>query len=135
MSALNARLEADTLPIGDNDFVWLRYMNDQRFPWLIVVPKQDNLREWFELEEQDQQRLLRLINALSRALQQQTGADKMNLGAIGNLVPQLHVHIIARQQNDACWPAPVWGNGKAEPFGQNQQPVWLASIRSLFASI
>lgn len=130
MSQLNARLAADTLAVGETDFVWVRYMNDQRFPWLIVVPKQANLREWFELSLSDQQKLLQLVNELSQTLQSLTNANKMNLGAIGNLVPQLHIHLVARNEEDACWPVPVWGNGPAIPYPSDEPPLWLAAIQN-----
>lgn len=129
MNTLHSRLVADTRALAETDFAWLRYMNDQRFAWLIIVPKQADLREWFELEEADQQRLLRLVNGLSRELQQATNADKMNLGALGNLVPQLHLHVIARHQDDACWPGPVWGQGEPQPYADEQAPEWLPQLR------
>lgn len=128
MTQLHPRLAADTRALADTEFAWLRYMNDSRFAWLVVVPKQADLREWHELSPADQQRLLTLVNHLSHALQQVTGAAKMNLGALGNLVPQLHIHIIARNPGDACWPGPVWGQGQPEPYAAGVEPDWLAPL-------
>lgn len=128
MSGLHPRLAADTRALAEDSFAWLRYMNDARFPWLIVVPKQPGLREWHELAPADQQQLLVRVNRLSQQLQQLAGADKMNLGALGNLVPQLHIHIIARQAGDACWPGPVWGQGQPQPYPANEEPGWLAPL-------
>ncbi len=130
MSQLAAQLEADTLPVAEDDFIWLRYMNDQRFAWLIVVPKQPNLREWYELSPTDQSRLLTRVNQLAQQLQDITQADKMNLGALGNLVPQLHIHIIARRQGDACWPGSVWGQGQPQPYTNGDTPDWLATLQA-----
>lgn len=126
---LHPRLEADTRALGETPGFWLRWMNDQRFPWVIIVPRQSGVREWHELAESDQQDLLALVNRCSLHLQRLTGADKMNIGALGNVVPQLHVHIIARHEGDACWPAPVWGQGAPEPWDSQAQPDWLPALR------
>lgn len=104
-------------------------MNDQRFPWLVLVPKRDNIREWFELDSSQQHDLLDLMNRCAMHLQALTGAEKINLGALGNLVPQLHVHIIARGSGDPCWPGPVWGQGQAQPYAQGDEPEWLPAMR------
>lgn len=130
MTALHPRLAADTRALAETDFAWLRYMNDQRFAWLVVVPKQPDLREWHELAETDQQRLLTQVNQLSQTLQHITHAEKMNLGALGNLVPQLHLHIIARNPSDACWPGPVWGQGQPVPYADNAAPDWLPALKA-----
>tara|TARA_R100000750_G_scaffold15230_3_gene10016 strand:- start:327 stop:662 length:336 start_codon:yes stop_codon:yes gene_type:complete len=103
-------------------------MNDQRFAWIIVVPKRDGLREWHHLPEDEQQALLAQVNALAGQLEQVTGADKINIGALGNMVPQLHIHIIARFEGDACWPGPVWGQGQPEPWVGDQVPDWIARL-------
>lgn len=124
---LAPQLAADTLPVAESDFAWLRYLNDQRFPWLVLVPKQPGLREWYELDANDQQHLLAISNSLSQTLQQLTGATKMNLGALGNLVPQLHLHLIARNPTDACWPGPVWGQGEAIAY--TTEPDWLTPLQ------
>jgi diadenosine tetraphosphate (Ap4A) HIT family hydrolase len=125
---LHPRLEADTHAIGETAEYWLRWMNDRRFPWVIVVPKKPGLREWHELDYDAQHALLDMVNRCSLHLQNLTGAEKMNIGALGNLVPQLHIHIIARRSGDACWPGPVWGQGAPEPWG-NEQPAWLPALR------
>ncbi|MBL4570412.1 MAG: HIT domain-containing protein, partial [Alcanivorax sp.] len=96
MATLHPRLAADTRALGETDLCWLRWMNDQRFAWLIVVPKREGLREWHHLPMAEQQALLQQVNGLAAQLEQVTGADKINIGALGNLVPQLHIHIIAR---------------------------------------
>ncbi|MDX1803058.1 MAG: HIT family protein [Alcanivorax sp.] len=128
MTTLHPRLAQDTRPLAETEMCWIRYMNDQRFAWLVVVPKREGLREWHHLPAAEQQALLTLVNAMAGQLEQVTGADKINLGALGNLVPQLHVHIIARFQDDPCWPGPVWGQGSPEPWPDGEAPQWLARL-------
>lgn len=130
---LHPRLEADTRALGETPQFWLRWMNDQRFPWVIVVPRQPGVREWHELDGPLQQDLLSMVNRCSLHLQRLTAADKMNIGALGNLVPQLHVHVIARHEGDPCWPGPVWGQGVPEPWQGSAQPAWLPALRDALA--
>lgn len=94
-------------------------MNDERFPWLILVPKREKIREMHALQTRDQCALWSEILLASTALEAATAAYKMNVGALGNLVPQLHIHVIARRQDDSAWPNPVWGFGKPVPY-QNE---------------
>ena len=91
-------------------------MNDRRFPWCILVPRLDNLRELHEIPDARQAALYEEISATSRALERVVGAEKINVAALGNIVAQLHIHVIARFSSDAAWPAPVWGFGSAEPY-------------------
>lgn len=84
-------------------------MNDTNFPWLILVPRQAGLRDFHDVAPEDETDFLGEINQAARRLKEMTGADKMNVAALGNMVPQLHVHIIARFESDAAWPGPVWG--------------------------
>ena len=104
-------------------------MNDRRFPWLVLVPRHDGVREWHELPSSQQHDLLDLMNRCALHLQALTGAEKMNIGALGNLVPQLHVHVIARHSADPCWPGPVWGQGSADHYAEGEEPDWLAAMR------
>jgi diadenosine tetraphosphate (Ap4A) HIT family hydrolase len=113
---LHPRLAADTLVLGDLSLSRLLLMNDSRFPWCILVPRQAGLRELHDLSPADGTRLFAEIDRVSRALIACRGAYKLNVGALGNLVPQLHVHVVARQPEDAAWPGPVWGSGQAEPY-------------------
>ncbi|EKF74472.1 hypothetical protein A11A3_08625 [Alcanivorax hongdengensis A-11-3] len=128
MTSLHPRLAQDTRPVAETDLCWVRYMNDQRFAWLVVVPKREGLREWHHLPVAEQQALLALVNDLAGQLERLTGADKMNLGALGNMVPQLHIHIIARFEGDPCWPGPVWGQGQPEPWAEDEAPAWLTPL-------
>lgn len=108
---LDQKLEADTLAVADIGLCAVRLMNDARYPWLILVPKRADLREIHELTPLDQTILTFEISQMSKLLQQSTGALKMNVAALGNQVAQLHVHVIARFEDDPAWPNPVWGSG------------------------
>lgn len=120
MFNLHPRLAADTLLLGDFPLSRCLLMNDMHYPWLILVPRADNIREIFELEAEKQQQLLRESSWVAERLSRHFNATKINIGALGNMVPQLHLHIIARYENDAAWPGPVWGKHPAEPYtGEN----------------
>lgn len=129
MAELHERLAADTHALGETPDCWIRWMNDQRFAWLVIVPKRDGVREWYELESSAQHDLLDLVNRCTMHLQALVDAEKMNIGALGNLVPQLHIHIIARHSDDPCWPGPVWGQGAPVPFVEGEEPGWLDALR------
>lgn len=109
MFILHPQLQKDCTVIGELPLSTLLLMNDANYPWFVLVPRRAETREWFELAFEDQQALLRETNALAHYLQQHTGARKMNIGALGNMVPQLHVHVIGRFETDPAWPGPVWG--------------------------
>ena len=104
---LHPRLEADTVPVGDFALSRLLLSNDANYPWLILVPRRPAIREIHELDEADQLQLLRESMLLSRALTSAFAPTKLNLAALGNMVPQLHVHHIARFETDPAWPAPA----------------------------
>lgn len=127
MFELHAQLAKDCTVIGDLLLSRLLLMNDASYPWFVLVPMRQDKREWYELEGEDQQQLLREANVLAKFLQEKTGARKMNIGALGNMVPQLHVHVIARFESDAAWPAPVWGKAPAVPYDEKN----LAAIVAL----
>ncbi len=116
MFSLNERLQADTYPVTDLDLCRVLLMNNALWPWLILVPMRDGAVEIHRLDEPDQITLMREIARASRALETLFAPDKMNVGALGNMVPQLHVHVIGRTRGDPAWPGPVWGSGHAEPY-------------------
>ena len=95
-------------------------MMDANYPWFILVPDRDNIREVFELDPSDQQQLIAESSMLAGAISRRFDADKINIAALGNLVPQLHIHHIARYRDDAAWPAPVWGLLPAKPYSVEQ---------------
>lgn len=103
-------------------------MNDSNYPWLILVPKREGVREIFELSESDQQQLLRESSMVSRLLVELFSPDKINIAALGNMVPQLHIHHIARFTSDPAWPAPVWGHSKAVPYAKKRADELLGEI-------
>ncbi len=111
--ALHPRLAADTFLVGDLPLCRVLLMRDARFPWLILVPRRPDQREFTDLPAAERALLMEEIALASRALQAETGADKLNVGALGNVVAQLHIHVVARFAGDAAWPGPVWGSGAA----------------------
>jgi len=131
---LNARLQQDTLEVMDLHFSHLLLMNDSRFPWLVLVPKKNNILEIFELEKIEQHQLLLEITEISKILKTMFNADKLNVASIGNIVPQLHVHIVARTKNDSAWPSPVWGFGKSLPYSFEQAELIIHNLKDLIQS-
>jgi diadenosine tetraphosphate (Ap4A) HIT family hydrolase len=118
--ALDPRLQADTQPIGDLPFTRVLLMDDARFPWLVLVPRIAGLRELIELSQGDQQRLLDDINLAAHVMHAIEKPDKLNIAMLGNVVPQFHVHVIARFERDAAWPKPVWGVGERIPYAAHE---------------
>ena len=105
----HTQLAQETVPVGDLPLARVLLANDANYPWLILVPRLPGLVELIDLEENAQVQLLGEIAAAARALKTITACDKLNIAALGNQVPQLHVHVIARRRTDAAWPKPVWG--------------------------
>lgn len=95
-------------------------MNDANYPWCILVPDREGVSELYQLNPDDQQQLTRESAALGECLMKVFNGDKLNIGALGNVVPQLHVHHIVRYRNDAAWPAPVWGHTPAKPYSEQK---------------
>lgn len=113
---LDARLAGDSSAVLDLDLCTVRLMNDARFPWLLLIPMRAGVTELVDLGADDRLRLIEEIAVAGKALKEVSGCDKLNVGALGNMVPQLHVHVVARFAGDAAWPGPVWGSGAAEPY-------------------
>lgn len=114
--ALDPRLEADSMFIADGPLSQVRLMDDMRFPWLLLVPRVAGASEWIDLDGGQQRLLLAEINQVSKLLRGEPGVQKINIGALGNIVRQLHIHLVGRNEGDAAWPGPVWGNGAAQRF-------------------
>ncbi|WP_174803058.1 HIT family protein [Martelella limonii] len=112
---IDPRLERDSVAIADLGLCQLRLSRDARWPWLLAIPQRANMTEIFELAPLDQTMLTFEVNEAAKALSTVTGADKINVAAIGNIVRQLHIHIVARFEGDANWPGPIWGHGTPEP--------------------
>jgi len=126
---LDPRLENDSTSIMVIGLCDVRLSKDARWPWLILVPRRAEITEIFELTPLDQVLLTFEIEFVSAALKKVTSATKINVGALGNIVRQLHVHIIARSEGDANWPGPVWGFGKAEPYEDGTRNEFIAKLR------
>ena len=116
MFALDPRLQQDTLHVGDFPLCRLLLMNDSSYPWFILVPRRAEVSEVFQLDEADQRSLWRETTLLAEVLKDTFKADKMNIATLGNVVSQLHMHVIVRRRSDAAWPAPVWGRQPAVPY-------------------
>ena len=113
---LHTQLAADTEWVDTLSLCRVLLMNDATYPWLILVPERANIREIHELSEDDQQTLMREMTAVARIMELAFDATKMNVAALGNMVPQLHIHIIARYEGDPAWPGPIWGKTPAVPY-------------------
>ena len=116
MFKLHPQLANDTVTIGDFPLCRLLLMNDSQFPWFILVPRRDGIQEIYQLTSKDQKQLLKESSHLSETMYRVFEADKMNIAALGNMVPQLHIHHIARYREDSAWPKPVWGHAPAKPY-------------------
>ena len=126
---LDARLAADTHLIGDLPLSQLRLFDDARFPWFVLVPRIAGARELIDLDEGDQRTLLAEISRVGRVLESDLRPDKLNVAALGNVVPQLHVHVIARFTNDVAWPHPVWGRGERVAYTASERDARIAALR------
>lgn len=120
MFVLDSRLQQDTLPVGDFPLCRLLLSNDAQYPWFILVPRRADITEVFQLDTQEQAQLWQETTALASLLKDVFAADKLNIAALGNVVSQLHVHVIVRAHDDAAWPAPVWGRHPAVPYTAEQ---------------
>jgi diadenosine tetraphosphate (Ap4A) HIT family hydrolase len=127
--ALDSRLQQDTLTIGDFPLCRLLLSNDANYPWFILVPRRDDISELFQLDVADQQRLWQETTALAEVLKDSFDADKMNVATLGNVVSQMHMHVIVRKRDDIAWPAPVWGKHPAKPYSAEQVAVIRERLR------
>jgi len=107
--SLHPQLASDTTPVGDLPLSRVLVIQDANYPWLLLVPRRPEIREIIDLDEVAQAQLMTEVTRVARALKDITQCDKLNIAALGNAVPQLHVHVIARRRTDAMWPKPVWG--------------------------
>lgn len=131
--ALDPRLEADTFVVGDLRLCRVLLMNDCRFPWLILVPRRAGLSELHDLPAQELGALAGEAVLAGKKLKGLTGARKINTGALGNMVAQLHVHVVARFEGDDAWPGPVWGHGAAAPYAPAAAAERVATLRAALA--
>ena len=133
---LHPQLARDTIVLGDLPLCRVLIVNDANWPWLLLVPRRDDVNDIIDLDEVEQAQLMTEITRVARALKTVTECDKLNIAALGNVVPQLHVHVIARRAGDAGWPKPIWG--AAPPLSHDKaelerftsairRKIWLAS--------
>jgi diadenosine tetraphosphate (Ap4A) HIT family hydrolase len=128
---LDDRLARDTFVVGDWPLTRVLLMNDARWPWLILAPRREGMVELMDLELADQARLMEEAARAARFLKSHVRADKINVAALGNIVGQLHLHVVARVVGDPAWPGPVWGHGAATPYiGSGAQTLILAAKAS-----
>ncbi|MCT4655833.1 MAG: HIT family protein [Cohaesibacter sp.] len=125
---LDPQLEADSLPVCELELCTVRLAKDANYPWLIMVPKYAGLEELVDLAKQDQHRLTDEIAALSTALRAVTGCDKLNVAALGNMVRQLHIHVIARFESDKAWPGPIWGKVEASSYEDGKADQLISGL-------
>ncbi|MBI1423052.1 MAG: HIT domain-containing protein [Gammaproteobacteria bacterium] len=128
MYTLHPQLAKDCIVIGHFNLSQLLLMNDCNYPWFILVPQRANISEIYQLSEADQAQLWHESAYLSEALARHFVADKMNIAALGNVVPQLHVHHIVRYRDDPAWPAPVWGKLAAVPYTDDELQHMLTTL-------
>ena len=114
--SLDKQLEKDTEAVCDLALCSVRLMRDARFPWLVLIPRKDTVVEFTDLSQDDQHQLMQEVACASRVLQSSYNPDKMNIAMLGNMVRQLHVHVVARFQSDDAWPKPIWGIGTARAY-------------------
>ena len=130
---LDPRLEADTLAVGDLPLSSVLLMDDARFPWLVLVPRRDKISEITDLAESDAQALMAEIRLATSVMLELSKPDKVNVGALGNLVSQLHVHVVGRFRSDPAWPGPVWGHGTRSPYPAHAAAALVERAGALFA--
>lgn len=128
--ALHPQLAADTIEVGNHALCKVLLMNDSQYPWLILVPQRPDIREVYELSANDQQRLWQEVSQTGKALMDLHQGFKLNIGALGNMVPQLHIHLIVRQTNDAAWPGPVWGVKSAQAYATEALQSELTALKA-----
>jgi diadenosine tetraphosphate (Ap4A) HIT family hydrolase len=126
---LDPRLAGDTLVVGDLTLCRVLLMRDSRFAWLVLVPRRTGLVEVADLPEDERALLWREVDAAGAALRAVAPCDKLNIGALGNIVRQLHVHVVARREGDAAWPGPVWGSGKPEAYAKGEAEHLADTLR------
>lgn len=131
--SLHPQLAADTVPVRDLPLCAALLNDDANYPWLILVPRRADIVEIVDLDDDDRVQLMREIALASRALKAVTACHKLNVAALGNAVPQLHVHVIARQTTDAAWPNPVWGRVPQKPHEAAARDRLVVELRNKLA--
>lgn len=131
---LHPQLAADTVPVADWPLCQVLLINDATYPWLVLVPSKPDLRDFDDLSPDDMSLATGEITRASRALKALYGPAKINVAALGNMVPQLHIHVIARFEDDAAWPQPVWGVVPARTYDPDALLARLSELREAFGA-
>jgi diadenosine tetraphosphate (Ap4A) HIT family hydrolase len=126
---LHPQLERDTVNIGDLPLCRVLVIQDANYPWLLLVPRRPDVVEIIDLDEVEQAQLMTETSRVARALKDITRCAKLNIAALGNVVPQLHVHVIARRESDAAWPRPVWGAVAPLSHDKAELEAFIAALR------
>jgi diadenosine tetraphosphate (Ap4A) HIT family hydrolase len=129
---LDPRLEADTLHVGDLPLCSVLLMDDARFPWLILVPRRSGVSEITDLDAADAEALMGELRLATRVMLELSKPDKVNVAALGNVVAQLHVHVVGRFRSDPAWPGPVWGHGTRSPYPAHAAASLVERAATLF---
>lgn len=132
--ALDPRLAADTVVVGDLPLAQVLLMDDARFPWLILVPRRPGVSELTDLAAEDGGTLWQEVRLAVGVMQALAKPDKVNVAALGNVVSQLHVHVVGRFRSDPAWPGPVWGQGEARPYPPHARAQLIERAAALFAA-
>jgi len=127
--SLHPQLTRDTINIGDLPLARVLVVNDANWPWLLLVPRRTGVIDIIDLDEVEQAQLMTEIARVARAVKTATDCDKLNIAAIGNVVPQLHVHVIARRKDDAAWPRPIWGAAPALAYDRDALDRFISAVR------
>lgn len=126
---LHPRLQQDCYPVGRFPLSQILMMNDSQYPWFILVPQRNDLTEIYQLDQNDRQQLMTESCLVAEKLVEIYQPDKLNIAAIGNLVPQLHIHHVARYQSDKAWPGPIWGKFSTTPFDEQEAQTRIVRLR------
>ncbi len=130
---LNKQLEADTHLVCELQNCSLRLLDDARWPWLVLVPRVAGIEEWHDLSKGQRIMIDDEVARVASALKTMTGCEKINIATIGNMVRQLHIHVIARNEGDANWPGPVWGYGAREPYEPENTASFIEAFKASFS--
>ena len=131
MFTLDEQLKKDTILVGEKELCLVLLANDTNYPWVILVPKREDITEIYQLSKQDQQLRQQESCDVAKKLQQHFKGDKMNVAALGNVVKQLHIHHVVRYENDVAWPAPIWGKVAAKPYTPAQMEEMYHQLQAL----
>ncbi len=134
MFVLHERLAADTVEVCEWPLCKVLLLNDSTYPWLVLVPMRDGLKEFHNVAAADRAALMAEIDCASRALQTLHASDKINVAALGNMVPQLHIHVISRLTTDPAWPGPVWAAVEAVPYDGANLSAVVGTLRQALSA-